>query len=401
MSKTLRDYLQPQPKSKVKAGQGLEFGTYKFFTSSAVQSKYLNEYSYDEPALIFGTGGSASVHYCNEPFSTSTDCIVMYAKESADLKLLYYYLNGNIVLLQNGFKGAGLQHISKQYILDIPFEMPSNDVVKDIVLSFDYITDLSIMLKRQNALFDEMVKSRFIEMFGDPVKNEKKWNTIPLEDACISIVDCPHSTPHYTYENTGYMCIRTSIVKKNQILWDEIEYIPEDEYLQRIKRRKPQKGDIIYTREGAILGIAAIIDRECNVALGQRSMLLSPDTSVCLPEFLSTAMNFDSFLNKVLERVSGSASPHINVGDIRIYNIMMPPVELQNIFAAFVQEIDKSKYVLKCFLFTRFICIISLKKYGTGLAPENIIWIWKKILQRYMMNMKNRLWSVSFLLQRN
>lgn len=182
-------------------------------------------------------------------------------------------------------------------------------------------------------------------MFGDPVENEKAWNTIPLEDACISIVDCPHSTPHYTYENTGYMCIRTSIVKKNRILWDEIEYIPEAEYFQRIKRRKPQKGDIIYTREGAILGIAAVIDRECDVALGQRSMLLSPDTSVCLPEFLSTAMNFDSFLNKVLERVSGSASPHINVGDIRIYNIMMPPIELQNTFAVFVQEIDKSKLV--------------------------------------------------------
>ena len=184
-------------------------------------------------------------------------------------------------------------------------------------------------------------------MFGDPVENEKAWNTIPLEDACISIVDCPHSTPHYTYENTGYMCIRTSIVKKNRILWDEIEYIPEAEYFQRIKRRKPQKGDIIYTREGAILGIAAVIDRECDVALGQRSMLLSPDTSVCLPEFLSTAMNFDSFLNKVLERVSGSASPHINVGDIRIYNIMMPPIELQNTFAVFVQEIDKSKLAVK------------------------------------------------------
>ena len=344
MGKTLRDYLQPQPKSKVKAGQGMEVGMYKFFTSSAVQSKYLDEYSYDEPALIFGTGGSASVHYCDEPFSTSTDCIVTYAKDFVDLKLLYYYLSGNIVLLQNGFKGAGLQHISKDYILDIPFEMPSKDLVRDIVSSFDYITDLSNMIKRQNELFDKMVKSRFVEMFGDPVENEKAWNTIPLEDACISIVDCPHSTPHYTYENTGYMCIRTSIVKKNRILWDEIEYIPKAEYFQRIKRRKPQKGDIIYTREGAILGIAAVIDRECNVALGQRSMLLSPDTSVCLPKFLSTAMNFDSFLNKVLGGVSGSASPHINVGDIRIYNIMMPPIELQNIFAAFVREIDKSKF---------------------------------------------------------
>lgn len=72
-------------------------------------------------------------------------------------------------------------------------------------------------------------------------------------------------------------------------------------------------------------------------------MLLSPDTDVCLPEFLSVAMNFDSFLNKVLEGVIGSASPHINVGDIRAYNIMMPPIELQEKFARYMETIEKSK----------------------------------------------------------
>ena len=89
------------------------------------------------------------------------------------------------------------------------------------------------------------------------------------------------------------MCIRTSIVKKNKILWDEIEYIPEEEYVNRIQRKKPEKGDIVYTREGAILGIAAIIDRDYNVALGQRSMLLSPSTK--RTEFICVAMNCDSF----------------------------------------------------------------------------------------------------------
>ena len=182
-------------------------------------------------------------------------------------------------------------------------------------------------------------------MFGDPVENPLNWDTMPLECACRSIVDCPHSTPSYTFEDTGYMCIRTSIVKKNAILWDKIEYIPKEEYEQRIKRRKPQKGDIIYTREGAILGIAAIIDRECDVALGQRSMLLSPNTEICLPEFISNAMNFDSFFTRVTEGVSGSASPHINVADIRAFNIMMPPLALQQQFAVFVEQTDKSKFI--------------------------------------------------------
>ena len=197
------------------------------------------------------------------------------------------------------------------------------------------------------SLLDNLIKARFVEMFGDPVSNDRGWNTAPLETVCKAIVDCPHSTPSYTDVDTGYLCIRTSIVKKNRIMWDEIEYIPEHEYKKRIQRKRPEKGDIVYTREGAILGIAAIIDRECNVALGQRSMLLSPDTAKCLPQFLCVAMNFDTFLRKALKGLSGSASPHINVGDIKAFTIIVPPMELQNQFAVFVEQVDKSKVVVQ------------------------------------------------------
>ena len=168
-----------------------------------------------------------------------------------------------------------------------------------------------------------------------------------IEDICQSIVDCPHSTPNYTKDDTGYMCIRTSIVKKNRIQWDEIEFISKEEYMQRIQRKKPEKGDVIYTREGAILGIAAIIDRDCNVALGQRSMLLSPNREYCTSEFLSVAMNFDSFLESALKGMSGSASPHINVGDIKVFKMIILPVESQELFSSFMRQIDKSKVVVQ------------------------------------------------------
>ena len=104
---------------------------------------------------------------------------------------------------------------------------------------------------------------------------------------------------------------------------------------------------IVYTREGAILGIAAMIDRDCNVALGQRSMLLSPDTTKCLPQFLCVAMNFETFLRKALGGISGSASPHINVGDIKAFDIILPPLEPQKQFAAFVEQTDKSKLAIQ------------------------------------------------------
>lgn len=214
---------------------------------------------------------------------------------------------------------------------------------KSIVERLDKLQKLIDDRKTQLDELETLIKARFVEMFGDPIQNEKNWSRRSLEQLCHSIVDCPHSTPNYISEDTGFMCIRTSVVKKNKILWDEIEYIVEDEFNQRIQRKRPEKGDIVYTREGAILGIAAIIDRNCNVALGQRSMLLSPDSSVCTSEFICTAMNSDSFLSNALRGISGSASPHINVGDIKSFEMIAPPLELQRKFSEFNSQVDKFK----------------------------------------------------------
>lgn len=259
---------------------------------------------------------------------------------------LYYLVDSELFLAQKdkNCSGATQKAITNGGLAKIEIRIPPLSEQAELAEKLRSLTQLIADRKKQLELFDEVIKSRFIEMFGDPIANEKGWSMYPLESVCKTIVDCPHSTPNYTTEDTGYMCIRTSIVKKNRILWDEIEYISQEEYNQRIQRKRPEKGDVIYTREGAILGIAAMIDRDCNVALGQRSMLLSPNTDQCLPQFLSVAMNFESFLMKALGGISGSASPHINVGDIKSFAIILPPIELQKRFVAFNEQVDKSKY---------------------------------------------------------
>lgn len=336
------------PKSQIKAGEAIEGAKYMFFTSSADENKRYSDYQFDGEGIIMGTGGNATLHYYSGKYSTSTDCVVLLPNEKVRCKYLYYYLKANMNVLEAGFKGAGLKHTNKKYINDICIDnIPDCGKQDKIIYILDKIQDIIDAKNKELKLLDDLIKARFVEMFGDPVANEMGWNTLPLENACKAIVDCPHSTPSYTKEDTGFMCIRTSIVKKNRIIWDDIEYIPEDEFLKRIQRKKPDVGDIVYTREGAILGIAAIIDRDCNVALGQRSMLLSPNTDKCTSEFLCVAMNRDSFLDNALKGVSGSASPHINVGDIKAFRMIMPPIELQEQFADFFHQVNKSKVVVQ------------------------------------------------------
>ena len=263
---------------------------------------------------------------------------------------LWYALSSKIDELNSKGTGSTFKAVNKSTLSETEIPLPPLDEQRRIATTLDKVSDLISKRRQQLDKLDELVKARFVEMFGDPVENNKGWPTRTLDSICKSIVDCPHSTPSYTSVNTGYMCIRTSIVKKNCILWDKIEYISEDEYYQRIQRKKPEQGDIIYTREGAILGIAAMIDRDYNVALGQRSMLLSPDTAQCMSQFLSSAMNFDSFLRKALKGVSGSASPHINVGDIKAFEIIVPPLLLQQQFSGFVEQIEKIKTTISCSL---------------------------------------------------
>ncbi|PNH17938.1 hypothetical protein B6K86_09970 [Lachnospiraceae bacterium] len=335
-------------KSAIKAGEAVDGAEYMFFTSSSDENKRYSDYQIDGEGIIMGTGGNATLHYYSGKFAVSTDCVVLQPDKNVECKYLYYFFKANMKVLEAGFKGAGLKHTNKNYINDIEINViPNIEEQKETIALFDKLQKIIDGRQAELKELDELIKARFVEMFGDPIANPMGWSTERLESACKIIVDCPHSTPNYTTENTGYMCIRTSIVKKNHILWDEIEYIFEEEFNKRIQRKQPEKGDVIYTREGAILGIAAIIDRECNVALGQRSMLLSPDTEKCTSEFLSYAMNCQSFLDNALRGQSGSASPHINVGDIKAFEMIIPPIEMQREFSAFTKQVDKSKAVVQ------------------------------------------------------
>ena len=327
-----------------------EIGEYPYYGANGIQD-YVADYIFDdELVLLAEDGGNFGSKERPIAYRVSGKCWVnnhahvLKPKVGLDIdylcySLMFYKVDGLI----NGATRKKLTQAAMRK-MQIPFRSIKEQI--HIVDELNRIIKIKEKRQEELKLLDNLIKARFVEMFGDPVANEMGWDTLPLENACKAIVDCPHSTPSYTKEDTGFRCIRTSIVKKNRILWDEIEYIPEDEYVKRIQRKKPDVGDIVYTREGAILGIAAIIDRNCNVALGQRSMLLSPNIDKCASEFLCVAMNSDSFLDNALKGVSGSASPHINVGDIKAFRMIMPPIELQNQFVDFVHQVDKSKVVI-------------------------------------------------------
>ena len=161
------------PKSKIKAGDGLESGKYPFFTSSARLSKFIDTFNYEDESLIFGSGGNASIHYCNQKFATSTDCFVVNKdSEEIDIKYVYYYLKSNNRILEDGFKGAGLKHISKKYISEIKIPLlPLQDQQK-IAHQLSQIEELIIKEKRVSSYLINLQKAHFwICFFHQKIKN--------------------------------------------------------------------------------------------------------------------------------------------------------------------------------------------------------------------------------------
>ena len=352
MKQTLRDFLCPQPKSKIKAGDGQLKGAYNFYTSSQIQSKFYHSATYTQPALIFGTGGMASVHYCNEPFSTSTDCLVMYGRLGAPLELIYYYLRSNMHLLQDGFKGAGLQHISKDYILNININMPAPSLQEQITHQMRLIDAMINGKKQQILSFDEAVKSRFIELFGDPASNSPKWDTGRLGDYMTTLTDFSangsyalldsqvvmYDEPHYA------IMVRTTDLETGD-LKNGVKYIDQKAY-ELLGKSKLFGGEMIMNKIGSAGKIYLMPHIETPASLGRNAFMFRFDQRVNIV-FLYALLTSEYGTAEIQQHVRGAVTKTITKESTRSIRIIVPPIELQEQFAAFVEQTDKSKLAVQ------------------------------------------------------
>ena len=341
----LGDVLIQQNKSKIKAGEGIDDGVYPFYTCSNELTKQINTAQYKGPALIFGTGGKASVHFCSGSFSTSTDCLVYKTSKEVNLSLVNKYLRKNMYLLENGFKGAGLKHISREYIANIEISLPEILEQNKLVSQFDLIESSITNHKKMLEKYDTLIKSRFIEMFGDPVENPMGWEVKKLGDICTKISDGVHAKPEYTA--TGKPFISVVNINSGKLLFDDCKYVSEEAYEKMIKSTHPEKGDVLYTKVGATYGIPALVDTDRAFCLYVSVALLKPKSEIVNSQFLTTSMAQPYIKNQADKRIKGIGVPDLHLNQIREFEVLVPPLELQNQFNSFVQQIDKSKFEIE------------------------------------------------------
>lgn len=262
-----------------------------------------------------------------------------------DIKYLFYAVEH--MNLAKYFSGATIPHIYFKDYQKEPINIPDIDTQRKISRIFDKIDALVTSRKEQRTKLDQIVMSRFIEMFGDPITNEMGWEKVQLS-TCIESIDNGKSLVCDTSARQGNWpaVLKLSAAtygfyrpEENKAMLDENQFV-EDAAVRA--------GDLLFTRKNTpeLVGMCAYV-------YDTPSRLMMPDlifrlntTNRCNKVFLWKLINHNLFRDCIRAISTGSAKSMSNISKERLLNleIILPPAELQEQFAVFVAQIDKSKY---------------------------------------------------------
>ena len=221
--------------------------------------------------------------------------------------------------------------------------MRSMNEQNEVVVNINKANELISLRKQQLSKLDELVKARFVELFGDTILNPFGWEKDLLGTIC-DVRDGTHDSPQY-YE-TGYPLVTSKNVTGGKIDLTDCSLICEADFKKINERSKVDMGDIIMPMIGTV-GKPVIVDIEPNFAIKNVSLIKFKADSRVLNIYIRALLQSDYFDDAVLSKVRGGTQKFISLGDIRKLEVLVPPMELQEQFATFIKQTNKSKFEIK------------------------------------------------------
>lgn len=290
----------------------------------------------DIPAIIFGDH-TRIIKYVNTPFYIGADGVkILKSKdESVNYKYLYYALK-NINIPNTGYN----RHF--KWLKEAKICVPSKEYQDSVVETLDKINEIIIAKKQQLSLLDELIKSRFIELFGTPLLNEKGWKVKNTGDVC-SVTDGSHFSP--VGKESGYPMLSVRNMRNDGFHYDDCKLVSKEDYDVLVKQGcKPLKNDVLIAKDGSYFYYGFVVKEEIEQAVLSSIAILRPNLEEIHPEYLCRYMLSSEIVDLVGKNyVTGAAIKRVILKGIKQIPVMLPPIDLQNQFAAFVEQTDKSK----------------------------------------------------------
>lgn len=276
---------------------------------------------------------SGTEMYCNQGFKN------LVCSGSIYNRYLYHFLKDKTEYLNALGRGATFKEISKDIVENIEIPLPPLETQRHIAAVLDKVSALIAKRRQQLDKLDELVKARFVEMFGDMVSNVNQFSVSQLGIVC-DVRDGTHDTPQYC--ERGYPLVTSKNVTGGKIDLSSCGFISEEDFLAINKRSKVDEGDIIMPMIGTI-GKPVIVSFEPHFAIKNVALIKFPPGAHVKNIYIKTLLESDYFDRMVLAKIHGGTQKFISLGDIRNLKIAIPPIDLQNQFAAFVTQTEKTK----------------------------------------------------------
>ena len=263
---------------------------------------------------------------------------VFSVSSEVNRQFLYYYLKSDktVHYIKNIARGSVRDNLKLDMLYEFKIDLPDKKEQERTATILDKVCELIGKHNQQLYMLDELVKSRFIELFGDIADGEKKT----MADICTIITDGTHQPPKFVSEGIPFLFV--SNVVTNEISYDTQKFISEETYAELIKRTPIEIGDILLSTVGSY-GHPAVVKKEKLFCFQRHIAYLKPNADMVDSEYLHGAILSADVQRQIDERVKGIAQKTLNLSEIRKIKLPLPPIDRQKQFAAFVAQTYKSK----------------------------------------------------------
>lgn len=318
-------------------------GKYDFLNGGINPSGKWNDFNVNENSIAISEGGNSCgyVNFMKNKFWCGAHCYYLYDVK-LNIKYLYYNLKANEKKIQKLRSGACMPNIKKKDLYDFEIWYLSDKSEQEkIVKQLDKVQEIIDLRKKQIEELDNLIKVQFVDMFED----ENNWNEVTLNDIAIKITDGEHGTVPRVDNGKLYLMAR-NITTSNTIDLSEVSYIPEENHRKIYKRCNPEKNDLLLVCVGATVGKVALVPEMEEFSIARSVALIKPNKKVISSLYLLSLMNSDYMQSQIKNCVHAAAQAGLYTNMIKELKFKLPPIELQNKFAVFVNQINKQKFIL-------------------------------------------------------
>lgn len=292
----------------------------------------------DKDIVIFGDHTKV-LKYVDFDFCLGADGVkVLQPNDKLTSKFLYYFLH-TIELPNVGYS----RHF--KFLKETKIPLPPLATQKAIAEKLDKADALRKKDQELLKQYDELAQSIFIEMFGDPVQNEKGWEINELNNVSTKITDGTHDTPERLSE--GIKFITGKHIRPFYIDYKNSDYVTEDVHKEIYKRCNPEYEDILYTNIGVNYATAAmnIVNYEFSM---KNVALIKYNRNVFNGRYLEYLLNDENFKDRLKNKFGvGGAQQFLSLKQIKSIEVYLPPLDLQNQFAEKIKNIEAQKELVK------------------------------------------------------